>query len=356
MKTKTSLVYPIYLNPYKKTIVNLYKNCQLTTDPKFVGNVFYTFHIEDVKGDFQIEEISAGNGSQRVPFNKETMVIAPVLEYNSFSFHILTNVEFKNVKTAIYHLLIPNDRIYYLDEFDYFEETIELPKIKGLTFTCLVKKIQQNYVEVVIKNPYKVKIDGKKEDFVYKTNTSGINKTISFIVEPAILEADVTPSDVKACKPLIAMLTSSDGNKIICEQQILAKHSPIFSRIFAESTENFVKIDAHKFSASIISDALEFFCGRKDGDIAKKEMLEFANEYNIVGLKESCCNRFVENATFENFNEFIQIAYDYNLETLKKKCMQILKENKQKIEPSKLMKLPKNILSDLFFHFAKLSL
>uniref|UniRef100_A0A914Q9C5 Uncharacterized protein n=1 Tax=Panagrolaimus davidi TaxID=227884 RepID=A0A914Q9C5_9BILA len=185
MKENILLTYSSRLDWYNNTIVELNKDNEFTTEPKHVAPDTFEFRILNVKGNFQIQTIKFDGGI--APFNKETMTFGPMKFFydRSVTFEILINFEFYKVETFEYRLQISPARLLYLKEFDYFEEFIYLSN--ELTFKYLVMRYLDTY-QLVVKNPLKIRINGKNEDFVIKTKEPDINIFLSFIIEHEALE------------------------------------------------------------------------------------------------------------------------------------------------------------------------
>uniref|UniRef100_A0AC35F9E4 Uncharacterized protein n=1 Tax=Panagrolaimus sp. PS1159 TaxID=55785 RepID=A0AC35F9E4_9BILA len=176
MKENILSTFSSRLDYNKNTIVKLYKNYEFTTEPKHIAPDTFEFRILNVKGDFQIQTIKYDGGI--APFNKETMKFGPMrfLYDTHVTFEILINIEFNKISQT---------RLFYLKEFDYFEEFINLSN--ELTFKYLVMKYFNTY-QLLVKNPLKIRINGKNEDFVFKSKEADINISLSFIIEHETLE------------------------------------------------------------------------------------------------------------------------------------------------------------------------
>uniref|UniRef100_A0A914R542 BTB domain-containing protein n=1 Tax=Panagrolaimus davidi TaxID=227884 RepID=A0A914R542_9BILA len=143
---------------------------------------------------------------------------------------------------------------------------------------------------------------------------------------------------------------TSNGEKFSAHRNILAAYSDIFVQIFDESSENPVEIHVNDFAVDTIQSALDFLYDKTDSINEKeKEVFKFAVKFGIQHLIDACVSFFKDSVNPTNVCEFIQIAYSNNFNELKQKCLQILVQKKEEIDPTKMAKLPSNILFDAFF-------
>uniref|UniRef100_A0A914P314 BTB domain-containing protein n=1 Tax=Panagrolaimus davidi TaxID=227884 RepID=A0A914P314_9BILA len=143
---------------------------------------------------------------------------------------------------------------------------------------------------------------------------------------------------------------TSNGKKISAHRNILAAYSDIFVQIFDKTSEIPVQIHVNVFTVDTIQSALDYLYDKFDAINGKeKEAFKFAVKFGIQHLIDACVSFFKDSINPTNVYEFIQIAYSNNFDELKQKCLQILVQKKEEIDPTKIAKLPSNILFDAFF-------
>uniref|UniRef100_A0AC35EZN7 BTB domain-containing protein n=1 Tax=Panagrolaimus sp. PS1159 TaxID=55785 RepID=A0AC35EZN7_9BILA len=135
---------------------------------------------------------------------------------------------------------------------------------------------------------------------------------------------------------------SSDDTQIQSHRCIVAAYSDVFAKIFDESSEIPVKINAKDFDANTILSAINFLHGKSPAINGKEmEVFKFSVKYGIQALNEACVSYFEESVDSKNVCEYIQIANSTNLANLKEKCLHILVEKKKEIDSTKVAELPK---------------
>uniref|UniRef100_A0A914QWJ2 BTB domain-containing protein n=1 Tax=Panagrolaimus davidi TaxID=227884 RepID=A0A914QWJ2_9BILA len=359
----------------------------------------YTHEIRDVKGNFEFTKITEtySNGvPKELKYDKSSskFIASDVSLTNTLTFYITAMVEMTKMKEMCavkYELQIPSARLQCLKICEYFTKVFILPDYDSLKFTCYVKKIsesKQNDIRTQIKNPYNVEIQGKKGDYNFVCDsTKNIDLPLLFTFcsdEILVLEESENPNSNElhglpqessvdesrpesvipwfSSKPTIlhklatknlfadVYFISSDGEKISSHRCILAASSDIFLKIFEESTEFPIQITANDFDAETIQSALNFLYDKSDSIIGKEmKVFKFAVKFGIQILIDACVSIFEESVSPSNVCEFIQIAYSNNFDELKQKCLKILAEKKEEIDPTKMAKLPSNIVVDAFF-------
>uniref|UniRef100_A0A914NZQ0 BTB domain-containing protein n=1 Tax=Panagrolaimus davidi TaxID=227884 RepID=A0A914NZQ0_9BILA len=141
----------------------------------------------------------------------------------------------------------------------------------------------------------------------------------------------------------------SDLKKIHSYRNILAASSDIFLKLFEESTEFPIEINADDFDGETIQYALNFLYDKSDSIIGKEmKVFKFAVKFGIRDLIDECRSIFEDSVDSTNVCEFIQIAYSNNFDELKQKCLKILAKKKEEIDRTKFDELPQNIVVDAF--------
>uniref|UniRef100_A0A914YT13 BTB domain-containing protein n=1 Tax=Panagrolaimus superbus TaxID=310955 RepID=A0A914YT13_9BILA len=384
MLLKTPLLKTCIISFSDKTTINFGENLEFSLTPQLSGST-YIFHVQDIKGDFEITKIRSQGGNCDIPYDNinKTFVTGGSYSSSNFEFHILTNIDFKKVGyvNISHQLQISATRMKLLKLYECYVECFALPEHEYMKFNYYIKKIRDNFIEIVIENPLEIEIQGKTCDFKYEAaDSADINLTVSFVFDPDVLKnshqdlgiPDSTAQSLsslegneeeeehlKKCKkPTMyeimsdtkysdIFLLSSDGKKIPSYRCILSKYSEIFAKIFEESKENKVIIEG--FNAKVISAALDFCYGKNTSILGmESKLFDFANKYCIHSLKEACCSFFENKVNPKNVCEIIQIAFSNNFKGLKYKCKKILIDKKDEVDAGKVKDLPKDILFEVF--------
>uniref|UniRef100_A0A914P4I6 BTB domain-containing protein n=1 Tax=Panagrolaimus davidi TaxID=227884 RepID=A0A914P4I6_9BILA len=360
----------------------------------------WTHKIKNVKGDFEITKITEfyGDGQPKeLKYIKSStrFEASDVDGKTNLTFYITAMVEMTEIREMYavkYELQIPSALLQRLKIRQFYKSQFVLPGYDGYKFTYFVNKIinsTENDIEIQIKNPYDVEIEGKKGDYSFvcgSTKNIDLPLLFTFYADeiPVIEESEnpnsnelhgspqessidesrpesVIPSHSSKTTTLLQKIAtnnqfadvyfvSSDGEKIPSHRCILAEFSNIFLKIFEESTEVPVQITADDFDAETIQSALNFLCDKSDSINGKEtEIFKFAIKFGIKILITTCLSFFEESVDSTNVYEFIQIAYSNNFDELKQKCLQILVQKKEEIDPTKMAKPPSNIVVDAFF-------
>uniref|UniRef100_A0AC34F8R7 BTB domain-containing protein n=1 Tax=Panagrolaimus sp. ES5 TaxID=591445 RepID=A0AC34F8R7_9BILA len=385
MLLKTPLLKACIISFTEKTTINFDENIEFSLTPQLSGNGTYIFHVQDVKGDFEITKIRNQRSGADIPYDdvNKTFVTGNGYANYNFEFHVTTDIEFKKVGyvNVSHQLQVSAARMKLLKVYECYEENFALVGHEYMKFKYLIKKIRDNCVEIVVENPLEVEIQGKACDFKHEAaDSADINLALSFVFDPDVLKRshqhlkipdpaqalyDLTFDDneseqIKNKRPTLyeilsdskytdVILISSEGKKIPSHRCVLAKYSEIFTTIFAESKDNPTKINVDGFDANVIVAALDFCYGKDDAIVGNESKLfDFANKYSMPSLKEACCSYFEDKVNTKNVCEIIQIAYSNNFDGLKQKCKKILTGHKEEVNASKLKELPKDILFDVY--------
>jgi hypothetical protein len=378
MLMKTTLLHSCLLSFSEKTTVKFNDDLEFSLVPQVSGNSTYIFHVQDIKGDFEITRINSTGSGSDIPYDKtnKTFITGGTYSNYNFAFYILTTIDFKVVEyvSVSHQLHVPAARMKLLKVYECYKESFALTGHEHMNFICYIMKTRDNYIEIVVMNPMGIKIQDKTDDYRYEAaDSADINLTLSFVFDPSTLEeshqADVSPAkqdlssnekSVQKKKPTWheimsdpkfadVILVSSDGKKIPSHRCVLAKYSEIFAKIIEKATENPDKINVDGFDAKTITAALEFCYGKNDAILGMEgKLFDFANKYSIHALKEACCSYFEDKLTSKNVCEVVQIAYSNGFDGLKQKCKKILTEKKAEIDSVELKELPKDILFDVY--------
>uniref|UniRef100_A0AC34GSN9 Uncharacterized protein n=1 Tax=Panagrolaimus sp. ES5 TaxID=591445 RepID=A0AC34GSN9_9BILA len=197
-----NFVQKVNLSSTNKTIISFGENFvfAVALQKESFGFIFF---IEIIKGVFEITNITATNPIGEVPiiYNKDkrtfykSLFLDKDLEKITYTFYISANIELKEVCAVNYNLHVPVARLRLLKVYHYFKDEIVLPGYDGLKFTYFIKKIKNNEsdgcdIELQVKNPYDVEIEGKKDDFVVeRCGTKDIDLYLSFVFYPTILQS-----------------------------------------------------------------------------------------------------------------------------------------------------------------------
>uniref|UniRef100_A0A914R3W6 BTB domain-containing protein n=1 Tax=Panagrolaimus davidi TaxID=227884 RepID=A0A914R3W6_9BILA len=389
MLQQVNFVRTVQLDKESEMTIELHDNLEFT-----LYRDCWTHKIKNVKGDFEITKITEffGNGQPReLKYNKSFSVFkaSNVSVANTLTFYITALVDMKGVKEMCavkYELQVFSACLQCLKICQYFTKEFILPGYDGLKFTYYVKKInesKQNDIEIQIKNPYNVEIEGKKGDYNFVCDSTKsiilpllftfFNDEIHVLEESNEIHGLPQESSIDESRPESIILShssktttllrelatnaryadvyfiASDGEKIPSHRCILAEFSNIFAAIFEESTEIPVQITADDFDAQTIQSALNFLYDKSDSVNGKEtRVFEFAIKFGIQILIDECRSIFEESVNPTNVCEFIQIAYSNNFDEFKQKCLKILAEKKEETDLTKFAELPKNILFDAF--------
>uniref|UniRef100_A0A914QQY2 Uncharacterized protein n=1 Tax=Panagrolaimus davidi TaxID=227884 RepID=A0A914QQY2_9BILA len=167
MLLKTPLLQSCIISFTAKTTIKYDENIEFSLMPQSSGMNTYIFHIQDVKGVFTITKIRGGD----IPYDEvnKTFVTGNGFANHKFDFHILTDIEFKKVGyvNASHQLQVPAARMKLLKVYECYEECFALPEHEYLKFNYFIKKIRNDFVEIVIENPLGVKIQGLYEFLLF---------------------------------------------------------------------------------------------------------------------------------------------------------------------------------------------
>uniref|UniRef100_A0A914Q1Q5 BTB domain-containing protein n=1 Tax=Panagrolaimus davidi TaxID=227884 RepID=A0A914Q1Q5_9BILA len=366
MSEKEDFVQTVVLSRDSETVVKFADNLELTCSRRTDDD---WYNITNIRGDIEIKRITVSYNDGSVFEYKNKKGFSSGSTSRNTTFYITATLKIKDVQemkeicAVPYQLQISSVCLQYLKLDHYFKDKFVLPGYDGLKFTYYAKKIKMstgNDIEVHVKNPYDVEIQGKKGDFkIRKCSSSNIDIHLSYCFYPDVSDKSIAASEsthasaIDESRPESRFsdvyFISSDDTKLQSHRCILAAYSDVFSKIFDESSEIPVKIDAKDFDADTIQSAINFFCGKSLAINGKEmEVFKFAVKYGIQALNEACVSHFEESVDSKNVCEFIQIAYSNNLANFKQKCLQILVEKKKEIDSTKVAELPKNILFDVY--------
>ncbi|XP_057322332.1 TD and POZ domain-containing protein 2-like [Microplitis mediator] len=128
-----------------------------------------------------------------------------------------------------------------------------------------------------------------------------------------------------------------DSQELPAHKVILSAHSPYFYAMLTtemkEVKEN--RITVENFSLDVITEMLEFFYTGKtkasdDTDVALK-MIEIAEMYQIIKLKEICESTLIKNMSINTVLAIASVADDLNMTQLRHKAIHCMLNNKKKI-------------------------
>ncbi|KAL7013865.1 hypothetical protein ACKWTF_015621 [Chironomus riparius] len=135
-------------------------------------------------------------------------------------------------------------------------------------------------------------------------------------------------------------ITCSDGNTVHANKctlmdfgnnfnQIDAKPSQIF-RLLIESQMDEDKSDEIKISdvdSKIMLEIMRFIYTGKVNYLHKraKDLLDAANKFNVVGLKEAFVKVMEKQLSIENVVEILELAYELKRNDLKENCIDFIK-------------------------------
>lgn len=157
------------LSCFSRQILKFGKNMEFTLNPKPLFGNSVLFHLENQKGDFEINKITA----------KWNVVNREEIFYEKFQkrfdfhdnglypidleFEIFSKVEYKKQNSVFnsHQLKFPSERLKMLDLYEYDEIKLVMPNYNYLIFNCYFKKHEEGVIEVHIVNPYNLKINGK---------------------------------------------------------------------------------------------------------------------------------------------------------------------------------------------------
>uniref|UniRef100_A0A914XWW6 Uncharacterized protein n=1 Tax=Panagrolaimus superbus TaxID=310955 RepID=A0A914XWW6_9BILA len=172
---KIDFVQKAQLSLQSETTVKFAENLQFACS-KF-DTWSYSYHIKDIKGDFVITRIARvfsdgtmwDNGYDKAKnfFGSDSVSLNHI-------FYITANIEMNEMVEEMcavpYQLQIPFFRLKPLQLRHFYNAEIVLPGYDGLKFTYYVMKTKANIVEIYIKNPYDLHIQGKKDKCRKQTN------------------------------------------------------------------------------------------------------------------------------------------------------------------------------------------
>uniref|UniRef100_A0A914QBH3 BTB domain-containing protein n=1 Tax=Panagrolaimus davidi TaxID=227884 RepID=A0A914QBH3_9BILA len=398
MFRQITFVRTVQLAEYSDVIIKFSDNLEFTVKRQIV-----THTIHNIRGNFVITKITETYDGERhdLMYNKSSTLFSASdrgrSETKTLTFYVtvmdqMTEIEeMTDICAVKYELQIPSTILQRLKIRQFYKSHFVLPGYDGYKFTYFVSKINdstENDIEIMIENPYNVEIEDKHGDynfvcdstksiilpllfnfytdeiFVVEETKPTFNELHGLPQESSIDESrpvSVIPSQIlsKGMTLLHKLATnnryadvcfiSSDGEEIPSHRCILAEFSNIFLKIFEESTEFPIEITANDFDVETIQSALNFLYDKPDSIIGKeKEVYKFAVKFGIQILIDACLSFIEDSVNPSNVCEFIQFAYSNNFDELKQKCLNILVRKKEEIDPTKIAKLPSNILFDAF--------
>uniref|UniRef100_A0A914PJV4 BTB domain-containing protein n=1 Tax=Panagrolaimus davidi TaxID=227884 RepID=A0A914PJV4_9BILA len=399
MFRQITFVRTVQLAQYSEMLIKLTDSLEFT-----VKRVNITHYIKNIKGGFEITKIieTCDDGERHVlMYNKSSTSFEahdlsfPESKTLKFYINVMDEMyeieEMKDICAVKYELQIPSTILQRLKLRQFYKSHFGLPGYDRYKFTYFVSKINdstENDIEIMIENPYNVEIEGKTGDYNFicdSTNNIDFPLLFTFFADEIPITEETVPnsnelhglpqeSSIDESRPesvvpspssnattLLHKLATnnryadvyfiaSDGEKIPSHRNILAASSNIFAAIFEESTEVPIQITADDFDAETIKSALDFLYDKTDSiDGKEMKVFKFAINFGIQILVDECRSFFVNSVDSTDVCEFIEIAYSNNFDELKQKCLNILIQEKEKVDPTKIAKLPPNILFDAFF-------
>jgi len=119
---------------------------------------------------------------------------------------------------------------------------------------------------------------------------------------------------------------------------ILAAHSETFSVAFnnascMEVQNGVYEIAEEHLNPDILQDVLKWMYLHKIENAAAKavDLLEAAEYFQIMGLKELSINLLMKNVTVENCLQMMNVAFKYNVNCMKTKCNDVFVRNRCKV-------------------------
>uniref|UniRef100_A0A914Z119 BTB domain-containing protein n=1 Tax=Panagrolaimus superbus TaxID=310955 RepID=A0A914Z119_9BILA len=274
------------------------------------------YYLEDISGDFEFTQIQSvySYGYGRNLYEKGSKTVKCLSHISHFKVSILLNIEYKEVDLVKveYILQFPGHRIELLDLFEFYAFSFNLPRYEYLKFNCCIRKCRGDKVMVSVKNPYDLRLNGKKENFEYETNCyDNINQLLSFIFDPSTVRNQKELS-VESCldsalshleKTFASKLSlydilsdckgdtvfiSSDKKRIPSYKCVIQKHSKVLASILAYVTNNSSEIIIDDYDAETITAALDFCHGKvisfKEKEHKMSDILKFAHDFGFIEL------------------------------------------------------------------------
>uniref|UniRef100_A0A914PLF4 Uncharacterized protein n=1 Tax=Panagrolaimus davidi TaxID=227884 RepID=A0A914PLF4_9BILA len=151
---------------------------------------YQTFNIVTVKGEFEITGFSARGTC--VNFDKKENTVYFETSENEVYCSITIKADMKYTKIGYvcvpYKMSFTSSHMNFLKVYDFNEGIITLPYYSMLKFKYYIKRICSYYVEIVIENPYDLKIDGKNGDFTHQQKKyEDVDLNLSFEFDPNML-------------------------------------------------------------------------------------------------------------------------------------------------------------------------
>uniref|UniRef100_A0AC34EZU8 Uncharacterized protein n=1 Tax=Panagrolaimus sp. ES5 TaxID=591445 RepID=A0AC34EZU8_9BILA len=153
----------------------------------------YIFQIQDIKGNIEIQKICHPDVrvGTSLPYNRNNKTFScNYLNSKFYEFHIMADINYTpvNFVDINYHLHISAALLQPLRAFQCLEKDIILPGYETLVFKCFIKKVKSNAVEIHVRNPYNIIINGKTTDFQEQVPTAAdINMDLCFVFDPVAL-------------------------------------------------------------------------------------------------------------------------------------------------------------------------
>uniref|UniRef100_A0AC35F5Z8 Uncharacterized protein n=1 Tax=Panagrolaimus sp. PS1159 TaxID=55785 RepID=A0AC35F5Z8_9BILA len=193
MLLKTPLLKVCMISLTEKTTINFDENLEFSLTPQSSGNGNYIIHVKDIKGDFKITKIRSNGYNCDIPYDEVSKTFVATNGYASynFEFYILTEIEFKKVGyvNVSHKLEVPAARMKLLKVYECYEDSFALAGHEYMKFKCYIKKIRDNYIEIVVENPLGVEIQGKTCDFKHEAaDSADVNLTLSLVFDRDVLK------------------------------------------------------------------------------------------------------------------------------------------------------------------------
>uniref|UniRef100_A0AC35FDI5 Uncharacterized protein n=1 Tax=Panagrolaimus sp. PS1159 TaxID=55785 RepID=A0AC35FDI5_9BILA len=110
---------------------------------------------------------------------------------------------FKLKFKVLYQLQIPSARMKMLKLYECYEERFAFVGHEYMKLNYYIKKIRDNYIEIVVENPMGLEIQGKCSDFKHEAaDSADINLPLSIVFDPDVLNKSHQNLEIQSASQL----------------------------------------------------------------------------------------------------------------------------------------------------------
>jgi speckle-type POZ protein len=206
---------------------------------------------------------------------------------------------------------------------------------KFITTTELFNPVRRLVEDDTVKIHCRVWIEG---DLKHTMGLGGMAKETQSAEEVKLRRMDLLSQDMKSVLDsgdFADVALSTKTKTFLAHKSVLAARSRVFQAMFhaemVESKQNAVEIS--DFEDDVVKAMLEYMYSGETPSLSEKapDLMQIAEKYELMGLKEDCEHAIAANLTIENAAEVLVLAHLHSANKLKPKVIEFINRNKEEV-------------------------